>query len=218
MPVKIFVFTGILLLEKIFVLPQPQTYLKEIRIMVRRFSRFVMFFALFVVLAGAAYAQDLPTVVVVVRHAEKAADGGNDPSLSDAGVKRAQELVELAEEAGVTAIYTTQYKRAMETARPLSARLSVPVSAVEINRENAGTYTSKLAKDVLAKHAGQVILIIGHSNTVPEIVEALGGKRPAAIDDATEFDRVFVVIVPKSGGAKVIKTRYGQRKPETPKP
>jgi broad specificity phosphatase PhoE len=186
--------------------------------MFRRFSSFALFFFLLLVSAGAARAQDSPTVVVVVRHAEKAADGGNDPSLSEAGVKRAQELVELAEEAGVTAIYTTQYKRAQETARPLAARLGVNVTPVEINRENAGAYPSKLAKDVLAKHAGQVVLIIGHSNTVPQIVEALGGKRPAPIDDATEFDRVFVVVVPKSGGVKVIKTRYGQRKPESPKP
>ena len=63
---------------------------------------------------------------------------------------------------------------------------------------------------MLSKHAGQVVLIIGHSNTVPAIVEALGGKRPAAIDDATEFDRVFVLVVPKTGGVKVVKTRYGQ--------
>ena len=186
--------------------------------MSRRFSRFASLFALLLALAGAAHAQDSPTVVVVIRHAEKVADGSNDPSLSEAGVKRAQELVELAEEAGVKAIYTTQYKRSQETARPLAARLSVPVTSVEINKENAGAYPAKLAKDVLSKHAGQVVLIIGHSNTVPAIVEALGGKRPAAIDDATEFDRVFVVVVPKSGGAKVIKTRYGQRKPETPKP
>ncbi len=186
--------------------------------MSRRFSKLASLLALLLALTGAAHAQDSPTVVVVIRHAEKVADGSNDPSLSEAGVKRAQELVELAEESGVKAIYTTQYKRSQETARPLAARLSVPVTSVEINKENAGAYPAKLAKEVLSKHAGQVVLIIGHSNTVPAIVEALGGKRPAAIDDATEFDRVFVVVVPKSGAAKVIKTRYGQRKPETPKP
>jgi broad specificity phosphatase PhoE len=178
--------------------------------MLRRFSRFATLCALLCVLAAAAHAQDSPTVVLVIRHAEKAAEGGDDPGLSEAGLKRAQELVELAEEAGVTAIYTTQYKRSQDTAKPLAARLSIPVTPVEISRENAGAYPSKLAKDVLAKHAGQVVLVIGHSNTVPAIVEAFGGKRPAAIDDATEFDRVFVVVVPKSGGVKVVKTRYGQ--------
>jgi hypothetical protein len=84
------------------------------------------------------------------------------------------------------------------------------VTPVEINRENASAYPAKLAKDVLAKHAGQVVLVIGHSNTVPALVEAFGAKRPAAIDDATEFDRVFVLVVPKSGNVKLVKTRYGQ--------
>lgn len=178
--------------------------------MFRRFSRFASLFALFCVLAGVAHAQDSPTIVLVIRHAEKAAEGGDDPGLSEAGVKRTQDLIEMAGEAGVTAIYTTQYKRTQETAKPLAARLSATVTPVEINRENASAYPARLAKEVLSKHAGQVVMIIGHSNTVPAIVEALGARRPAAIDDATEFDRVFVVVVPKSGGVKVIKTRYGQ--------
>lgn len=178
--------------------------------MLRRFSRFAALSALLCVLGAAAHAQDSPTVVIVIRHAEKAAEGGDDPGLSEAGQKRAQELVELAEEAGVAAAYTTQYKRSQDTAKPLAARLSIPVTPVEINRENAGAYPATLAKNVLAKHAGQVVLVIGHSNTVPALVEAFGGKRPAAIDDATEFDRVFVLVVPKSGGVKLIKTRYGQ--------
>lgn len=178
--------------------------------MLRRFSRLASLLALLCVLGAAAHAQDAPTVVIVVRHAEKAADGGDDPGLSEAGLKRAQELVELAEEAGVNAVYTTQFKRSQDTAKPLAARLSVPVTPVEINRENAAGYPAKLAKDVLAKHAGQTVLVIGHSNTVPAIVEAFGAKRPAAIDDATEFDRVFVLVVPKSGPVKLVKTRYGQ--------
>jgi broad specificity phosphatase PhoE len=213
MPVKIFVFTGILIFRRNFYRPrafQAPHFPKETTLMLRRFSRFASLFALVCVLGAAAHAQDSPTVVLVIRHAEKAAEPGDNPGLSEAGVKRAQELVELAEEAGVTAIYTTQYKRAQDTAKPLAARLSIPVTPVEVTRENAASYPSKLAKDVLAKHAGQVVLVIGHSNTVPALVEAFGGKRPAAIDDATEFDRVFVLVVPKSGGVKVVKTRYGQ--------
>ncbi len=178
--------------------------------MLRRFSRFASLFALLCALGAAAHAQDSPTVVLVIRHAEKAVEPGDNPGLSEAGQKRAQELVELAEEAGVNAIYTTQFKRAQDTAKPLAARLSIPVTPVEVNRENAAGYAAALAKSVLAKNAGQVVLVIGHSNTVPAIVEAFGAKRPAAIDDATEFDRVFVLIVPKSGPVKLVKTRYGQ--------
>jgi hypothetical protein len=69
-----------------------------------------------------------------------------------------------------------------------------------------------VAKEILAKHAGKTVLVIGHTNTVPQMVEALGGKLPPAIDDAAEFDRLFVVIVPKKGAVKVVRGRYGESK------
>jgi phosphohistidine phosphatase SixA len=146
--------------------------------------------------------------VLIIRHAEKGV-GGDDPGLSEAGSKRAEELVRVAEDARVTAIYTTQYKRALDTAQPIASKMGVRVVPVEITKENAGGYAAALARLVLSKNAGQVVMIIGHSNTVPLIVEALGGKRPSPIIDATEFDRLFVVIVPKSGAVRVIKARYG---------
>ena len=163
-----------------------------------------------IVCSGNALAQRAPTVVIVVRHAEKAAVEGSDPPLSEAGVRRAQELARIAEEAGVTAVYTTQFRRATETARPLATRLNITSTPVEATRENAGTYAATLARDILTRHEGQTVMVIGHSNTVPMIVEALGGRRPAAIDDATEFDRIFVVIVRRPGEVRTISARYGQ--------
>lgn len=166
--------------------------------------------------AGAARAQDAqtmptgPTIVLILRHAEKAQVEGNDPPLSEAGIRRAQELVRVAEDAGVTAIYTTQYKRALDTAAPLASRLGITATAVEITRENVATYPASLARQILARHAGQTVMVLGHSNTVPLIVEALGGRRPAAIDDATEFDRLYVVIIRRPGEVRTIEARYGQ--------
>ena len=166
--------------------------------------------------AGAARAQDAPTmptgptIVLVLRHAEKAQVEGNDPPLSEAGMRRAQELVRVAEDAGVTAIYTTQYKRALDTAAPLASRLGITAAAVEITRENAAAYTATLARQILARHAGQTIMVLGHSNTVPSLVEALGGRRPPAIDDATEFDRFYVVIIRRPGEVRTLSLRYGQ--------
>jgi broad specificity phosphatase PhoE len=173
------------------------------------------FYPLFLILclpcAGvSSLAQGAPTVVLVVRHAEKVADGSADPELSEAGQKRAQALADVAEEAGVVAVYTTQFKRTRETARPLAERLKIPAVVVEATRENARTHPAALAKQILAKHAGQTVLVVGHSNTVPLIVEALGGRRPPDLDDATEFDRLFVVIVPKDGRAQVVRARYGE--------
>lgn len=168
--------------------------------------------ALLLSMNALVYAQeDKATTVIVIRHAEKVAEGDN-PGLSEAGVKRAAELIRVAEDAGVSIIYTTQLKRSLDTARPLASSLNVPIVPVEITKENAAAYPAALAKTVLSKNAGSVVLIIGHSNTVPLIVEALGGKRPPPIDDATEFDRLFVVTVPKSGKATVIKAKYGVMK------
>lgn len=165
-----------------------------------------------VTLAAAGHArsqsENAPTIILVVRHAEKALAAGTDPPLSDAGRKRAEQLARAAEDAGVTAIYTTQFKRTLETAQPVAARTGAPVRSVEINKENTSGYAVALAKRVLAENAGQTVMVIGHSNTVPLLVEAFGGERPPAIDDATEFDRFFVVIVPKPGKIKTIKARY----------
>jgi phosphohistidine phosphatase SixA len=172
--------------------------------------KLIAIIALLATLAGAAYAQESPTTVIVVRHAEKVAEG-NDPGLSEAGAKRADELSKVAEDAGVTVVYTTQYKRTQETARPLASRLNISVVPVEITKENAAGYAPALAKMILSKNAGQVVMVIGHSNTVPLIVEALGGKRPPPIADATEFDKLFIVIVPKSGPTRVVKARYGSQ-------
>lgn len=183
---------------------------KSTRACMRKFFH-LPFLSLCLLCAGVTLlARDAPTVVLVVRHAEKVADGSADPELSEAGLKRAQALADVAAEAGVAAVYTTQFKRTRETARPLAERLKIPAVVVEATRENAKTHPAALAKQVLAKHAGQTVLVVGHSNTVPQIVGALGGRRPPDLDDATEFDRLFVVIVPKDGQAKVVKARYGE--------
>ena len=156
-----------------------------------------------------ALAQDAPLVVLVVRHAEKATDHPTDPNLSEAGFKRAQELVNVAAAAEVSAIYTTQYKRTQQTAQPLAERLNLAPVKMEITRENTAGFPAALAKELRAKHLGRTVLVVGHSNTVPQIVEALGGPRPPAIDEANEFDRLMIVIVPKKGKTRVIQARYG---------
>lgn len=162
--------------------------------------------------AISAIAQDEPTVIIIVRHGEKqTGDPANTyPPLSEAGAKRAQYLIQTAEEAGVSVIYTTQFRRTRETAQPLADKLKIPVVPMEVSGTNLKIYSSAMAKEILAKHAGKTVLVIGHTNTVPQLVEALGGKLPPAIDDAAEFDRLFLIIVPKKGAVKVVKGRYGE--------
>lgn len=159
-------------------------------------------------LAVPVQARNAPTVVIVVRHAEKAAVEGGDPPLSEAGAKRAQRLVAVAEEAGVEAVYTTQFRRTRDTAQPLAERLKLTVNTVEVGRDNINTHPAALAKEILTKHRGKTVLVVGHSNTTSMIVEALSGKRVPPLDDATEFDALFVVVIPGSGPPRLVKGRY----------
>ena len=133
-------------------------------------------------------------MVIVVRHAERA-DGGtaapgttmtgtNDPELSAAGKARAQALAAMLKDAGVTAIYTTEYIRTKDTAAPLAAALKVTAEVVPARDQAA------LVTKIKANTSGAV-LVVGHSNTVPAIIKALGGADVTLADN--EYDSLFFV-------------------------
>lgn len=155
-----------------------------------------------------AFAPDAPTVVIVVRHGEKAADGGDNPSLSDAGRARAQRLADIAEQAGVEFVLTTHLKRTKETAQPFVTRRGVPTRAFELTRANLAAHPKAVADEIRKNHAGRTVLVVGHSNTAPRIVNELTGRRFEDLDDPTEFDAIFVVILHAPGRAAVIKAKY----------
>ncbi|HEY6045333.1 MAG TPA: phosphoglycerate mutase family protein [Pyrinomonadaceae bacterium] len=143
------------------------------------------------------------TTIILTRHAEKIIDP-NDPDvdLSPAGQARALEIVRMFSDAGVNAIYATQYKRTQQTVKPLADKLGLPVTVV--NAKN----TPDLVTQIKAQNSGQTILIAGHNNTVPEIIAALGGPQYPNIPD-TEYDNLFVVTVYRTGKVKVLKMKYG---------
>jgi broad specificity phosphatase PhoE len=147
-----------------------------------------------------------PTIVMIVRHAEKASDAEDSP-LTEAGRQRAQALVSIAAGAGVSAIYTTQFKRNRDTAQPLAERLGVAATEVPVNLQNPGDYGKTLAKTIMEKHAGQTVVVIGHGNTIGSIVEGLTGR--AAPPGDIQYSDLFIVTIPPSGPAKVIKAQYG---------
>lgn len=146
------------------------------------------------------------TTVLIVRHAEKASDAEDSP-LTEDGVKRSQALVRVAEDAGVSAIYSSQFKRNRETAKPLSDRLGLSVTELPVNLQNPGDYGKRLAQDILEKHVGQTVLVIGHGNTIAATIEGLTG-RPAPLGDI-QYGDLFIVTVPPSGAAKLIRGQYG---------
>ncbi len=152
------------------------------------------------------------TTIVVVRHAEKATDDPSDPTLSPAGQERAQDLAKALDGAGISAIYVTEFKRTQLTAAPTAQRFSLTPEIRPAASQDTIAYAKALAARILSKNAGKSVLVVGHSNTVPAIVKALSGRGVEEIAD-TEFDRLYVVEVPKSGAARVVEARYGKPKP-----
>ena len=155
--------------------------------------------------AAASAARD--TLVIVVRHAEKATDDPADPSLSEVGRRRAQALAEVLASSPVDAIYTTQLRRTRETAAPLARSLNLEVRVRPIDAGNAATYADELAAHIRDRHQGQTVLVVGHSNTVPAIVKAVSGVEVGPMDE-TEFTRLYVVARGGASAARVVAARY----------
>ena len=144
------------------------------------------------------------TTVILVRHAEKKIEPTNpDPDLAPVGVERAQEIARVFGDAGINAIYATQYKRTQQTVKPLSDRTGVPVTVLDAKDTNG------LLKQIQTAHRGQTVFIAGHNNTVPAIVSELSGQTYPVIPD-TEYDNLYIVTIYRFGKAKVIKLKYGR--------
>ena len=142
------------------------------------------------------------STVFVVRHAERADAGmtaaaGADPDLSDVGRARAESLAAMLKDARITHIFVTEFKRTRQTAEPLATRLELEPTVV----------TSKSTPGVAerVKSAKGNVLVVGHSNTVPEILEALGVEEAVVLTD-TEFDNLFVVT--RGARPSFVRLRY----------
>ena len=156
----------------------------------------------------APLAAQQPTTVILVRHAEKAAAPANDPPLTEAGQARAKALAVIARDAGVTAIVTTQFARTRETGAPAAEALHITPDVVTAG---GSQHVQDVAR-VIRSHAGGVVLVVGHSNTIPAIIAALGAPQPPPICDS-EYDNLYIVTLPASGSAHVIRARYGEPSP-----
>ena len=149
-----------------------------------------------------------PTTVILVRHAEKAAVPANDPPLTESGEARAKTLAVIARDAGVTAIVTTQFARTRGTARPSAEALHITPDVVSVG----GAQHAQEVARVIRSHAGGVVLVVGHSNTIPAIIAALGAPQPPPICDSA-YDGLYIVTLSTSGAAHVISARYGEPSP-----
>ncbi len=142
---------------------------------------------------------DAVTTVIIVRHAEKAAEPAEDPQLSGQGIERANLLTNMLINKNVTAIYTSRYRRARETASPLADESGIV--PIEINEAEL------IVRSILENNSGQTILVVAHTDTIPEIIKNLGGKEIEPISEA-DFGSIFTVALTPNKPADVIKNRY----------
>ena len=143
-------------------------------------------------------------VVLLVRHAEKAAVASTDmhatdPELSPRGRERAEALASMLKDANLTGVYSTDYKRTRLTAEPVAKRFGLTVQLYD-PKDVAGL-VSRL------KATAGVVLVVGHSNTIPEVLKALGIPTEMTIPE-TEFDNLFLVDRPNTADPTFVHLRY----------
>lgn len=137
--------------------------------------------------------------VFLVRHAEKApADA--DPILTKAGKERAQALARQLRDAGIEVIYSTDYRRTRDTAAPLASQLGMEITLYDPG--NLGDLAAAISQ------RGGRCLVVGHSNTTPELVGLLGGEPGPPIDEQSEHDRLYVVTIGPDGAVETVVLRY----------
>lgn len=169
------------------------------------------------------------TTILIVRHAERA-DGTTNSDLSQAGRDRADALVAVTDESGVAAIYSTEFCRTAQTAQPVASALGMTLNYQQSNQSGVSlddcepgievpktplpetiATAQDLVDHLLSQHRGKVIMVIGHSNTVPELIAALGQGEFASVQiGSNEFDRLFIVTVRQYFWIpRLVKAEYG---------
>lgn len=145
--------------------------------------------------------------VFLIRHAEKVISTDKNPALTEAGTQRAQSLLQLFSNAKPTAIFTTQYQRTQLTAKPLSEALNVPITILESTAGNSAQYPGLLMQQICALPNNSNVLVVGHSNTLPAILEDWTNVPILPIAD-DEYNRIFMVKVVDCKANGSLDVRY----------
>ncbi|WP_261591284.1 SixA phosphatase family protein [Pseudoalteromonas holothuriae] len=144
----------------------------------------------FLLLSQAALA--LPEHIILFRHAEKAT--GPDPQLLDMGKRRADHLVTMLSKQPIKQLFSTDYKRTQQTIAPLAKHLNLVVHSYDPRDLKA--FAQQL------KQLEGSIVVAGHSNTTPELVQLLSNHTVSINED--EFNKVFVVSFSTPTNAQVL--------------
>jgi probable phosphoglycerate mutase len=160
---------------------------------------------LLILLSSSALAQ---RAVFVVRHAEKASDANDPPvPLSAAGSERARRLASLLRDAGVSAIYSTDTVRTRETAEPLAKLLRLETRLYSATGSDGKVDPAPLARRLASENGADVVLVVGHSNTIAPLLSALGAKETVEIGSG-DYDNLFLLIPKPSGAPLLLRMHY----------
>lgn len=141
------------------------------------------------------------TTIYLVRHAEKATEGGKDPLLTQEGKERAARLSAILKEAGIDRVYSTIYQRTQLTAKPTADDLETGIRIYD-PRDLKGFATQLKDRD------GSGILVVGHSNTTPTLVNELIGKEQFPMIEESEYGDLFRVTISEDGSGKALLLKY----------
>lgn len=173
----------------------------------RRLQIIIIYTAIAVGLAW-FFESQATTTMIFVRHAEKALIPVDDPGLSTEGQARAAELarqlVDADVVAGIDAIYSTDTRRTMETARPVADALGLEIRTYR-NQDDDEPVVDAMVK----AHKGRIILVVGHSDTLPTMIAALGASKKVPPIAENEYDNLYLISIPWFGKTKTIRLRYG---------
>jgi len=123
--------------------------------------------------------------IYLMRHAEKSS--GNDPELTEIGKQRAQQLATLLKKTNITHIFSTQYNRTIQTAQPLASLLNLEIEFY--NPRELKKFAQKL------KGMNGNILVIGHSNTTPELTQLLSKQQIKPLTEKDYGDLYQVILL-----------------------
>lgn len=144
--------------------------------------------------------QSATTTFILVRHAEK--ENGSNPELTGEGTARAARLRERLKDRKIAAVYSTATNRTMATARPTAERAKLKIT--DYDPGNPTTF----ARELISRHRGQTVLIVGHSNTVPDLANALSGKKQLSDFDESDYGNFITVTINGKGEKTLTTKRY----------
>ena len=151
------------------------------------------------------------TTIYIVRHGEKeSSDPKNqDPDLSKEGRERAEALALILKGEKIDAAFATKYKRTNQTITPAAKNSEIPIQLYVANDFQG------LADLIKTKYSKRKVLIAGHSNTVLELVEAFGAKRPVPALTEEDYDFLFEIKIERLGKVVLNTRRYGKEHHKT---